>query len=103
MTEPHYKHFTTKLKLLSYNIIKKEMRDYRYWIDFNWEAILRKFQTDSNIEAFHEKAAECNSHAVISMKNGNQVHSQHMDKGRRSNQLLEKQSLQIKHAFIMSI
>ena len=37
------------------------------------------------------------------MKNGNQVHSQHMDKGRSSNQLLEVQSLQIKHAFIMSI
>ena len=26
-----------------------------------------------------------------------------MDKGRKSNQLLEAQSLQIKHAFIMSI
>ena len=37
------------------------------------------------------------------VKKGNQVHSQHMDKGRRSNQLLEVQSLQIKHAFIMSI
>ena len=37
------------------------------------------------------------------MKNGNQVYSQHMDKGRRDNQLLEAQSLQVKHAFIMSI
>ena len=51
----------------------------------------------------HVKEAEGNSHAVILMKNGNQIHSQHMDKGKRSNQLLEAQSLQIKHAFIMSI
>ena len=52
---------------------------------------------------FDEKEAEWNSHAVILKKEGNQVHSQHMDKGRSNNQLLEVQSLQIKHAFIMSI
>ena len=51
----------------------------------------------------HVKEAEGNSHAVILMENENQVHSQHMDKGRRSNQLIEAQSLEIEHAFIMSI
>ena len=45
------------------------------------------------------KEAEGNSHAVTLMKNGNKFHSQHMDKGRRSNRLLA-QSLQIKIAFI---
>ena len=52
---------------------------------------------------FHEKEAEWNSQSVTLMKNGNQVHSQHMDKGRGSNQLLQVQSLQIKHAFIILI
>ena len=42
----------------------------------------------------HVKEAEGNSHAVILMKNGNQVHSEHMNKGRRGNQLLKAQSLQ---------
>ena len=43
----------------------------------------------------HVKEAEGNSHAVILMKNGNRIHSQHMNKGRRGNQLLKAQSLQI--------
>ena len=57
----------------------------------------------ANVEVLHVKESGGSSHVVISilMKNGNQVHSQHMDKGRRSNQLLEAQSLQIKHALIM--
>ena len=43
----------------------------------------------------HIKEGEGNSHAVILMKNGNQIHSEHMNKGRRGNQLLKAQSLQI--------
>ena len=43
----------------------------------------------------HVKEAEGNSHAVILIKNGNQAHSEHMNKGRRGNQLLKAQSLQI--------
>ena len=43
----------------------------------------------------HVKEGEGNLHAVILMKNGNQIHSEHMNKGRRGNQLLKTHSLQI--------
>ena len=43
----------------------------------------------------HVNEAEGNSHAVILMKNGNQIHSEHMNKGRRGNQLLKTHLLQI--------
>ena len=43
----------------------------------------------------HVKEAVGNSHAVILMKNGNQILSEHMNNGRRGNQLLKTQSLQI--------
>ena len=44
---------------------------------------------------YHVKEVGGNSHAVILMKNGNQVHSQHTDKGTRSTIITIKRAFNV--------